>query len=351
MSWIGIPAKVTLLFFGEWPVTGKQFERKMARWSHFTPAHLQVVMTSLREAGMIPAGGRGPHAPELGFENVAYALLGASTAGTASEASHAAATYYRLHAFGPPFEGHPSLGSALTAILTDGDRARRVLSLEIITSWPKAIIRMRGSTTDCVYGYDAVEAARDAGFRTTPVYASVTFKGGVLHQLHIDMTTPPLDPEMEALMHRRTILAASALVPMTWFVGCAADASVKLAQAKSYAQVLTNALAAAGQAFLASSTVTPDQSKLVIEILKSIDTANAALQAAVAATDARGVAEQIVAAATRLTPLVEPFAGAAGPYIPLAVSVLAAFVASLPPPPAAPAEPPPALRALALKRR
>jgi hypothetical protein len=129
--------------------------------------------------------------------------------------------------------------------------------------------------------------------------------------------------------------------------GASGSASVTLAQAKAYADDLINALSAAAQSYLAAPSAA--NKALVTSIVTDLQQAKVAIDAATAESDARGIALQIVALAQQLVPLVVPFLGPAGPYVPLAIAVIQAFIASLPPPPAAPPAPPAALHEMGLR--
>lgn len=138
-------------------------------------------------------------------------------------------------------------------------------------------------------------------------------------------------------------VAALALVP-----GCTMPAgATTLQMAQTYGDDLVAALLAAASTYQAS----PNPSPIVASVVADLQTAKKALDSATLASDARGVVLQIIAAAQTILPMLTPFLAAAGPYVPLAIAVLQAFVAALPPPPATPPTPPAALHAVAERYR
>lgn len=139
-------------------------------------------------------------------------------------------------------------------------------------------------------------------------------------------------------------VAALALVP-----GCATGTAgaTTLQMAQTYGDDLVAALLAAASTYQAA----PNPSPIIASVVADLQTAKTALDNATLASDARGVVLQIIAAVQTILPMLTPFLAAAGPYVPLAIAVLQAFVAALPPPPSAPATPPAALHAVAEKYR
>lgn len=155
-------------------------------------------------------------------------------------------------------------------------------------------------------------------------------------------------------MNRRTLLSAIALAaPLPFLATCGLVPTAtggNLDQAKAYGADLANALSAGAAVFLAGPPVpTAEQAALVNAAVADIQAANAALAAATAQSTARGIVDQLLAAALKLSPLVMAALGAAGPYIPLAIAVLQAFAAAVPPPVEVPPVPPAALHRAALK--
>lgn len=156
-------------------------------------------------------------------------------------------------------------------------------------------------------------------------------------------------------MNRRTLLSATALtLPMAMLSACGLigtpAGATNLQMAQVYADDLADAVSAAAQIYLAGPPA-PDaaQAALVSGLIADLQTARRALDAATAASDARGIAKQLLTAALNLSPMITALLGPAAGYIPLAIGVVQAFIDSLPPPPAAPVTPPAALHRAALK--
>lgn len=142
------------------------------------------------------------------------------------------------------------------------------------------------------------------------------------------------------LTRRDTFIALFAPVFLTDCSGL--NGATTLATAKMYGDDLADALTAAAQEFVINPQSTMDQKALVQQLTVAIQTAKTTLDAAVAQSDATGAVNQIITAANSLYPLVAPYLGSAGLYVPLALDVLRTFVNSLPPPTTSP--PPAALQ-------
>lgn len=145
---------------------------------------------------------------------------------------------------------------------------------------------------------------------------------------------------------RRAALTSAGLTAFAIALfGCTAANSGGFEQAKAYLDAGANATIAAGQQFLVGPPAPSAASKALVE--QGI----AALQQVLAAVDVQTAptgswkadATQALAFIQQLSPLVAGFLGAAGAYLPLAVAVVTAFIASLPPPTTAPVVPPAAL--------
>lgn len=136
-------------------------------------------------------------------------------------------------------------------------------------------------------------------------------------------------------MNRRALLLAC---PAMLF-GCAQGTSgaTTLASAQAWAAALASALGAAAAAYTGPSA------GQVAQIAGDLRTAAAAFQSLGDVSTARSAALSIIALAQQLSPLVASVIGQAGQYVPIALAILAAFTAALPPPAGAPAAPPAAM--------
>jgi hypothetical protein len=148
-------------------------------------------------------------------------------------------------------------------------------------------------------------------------------------------------------MLRRQFLPLPLFLAVTACSTGGAASQITLVQVQAYSDDLINALAAAAQAYGADPNAT--QVVLVDQIVEDLQQAKLAIDSAQSETDARAIALEVVSFVQQLLPIVTPFLGAAGPYVPLAVAVLQAFVTSLPVPPNTPVQPPAELHRLALK--
>lgn len=147
-------------------------------------------------------------------------------------------------------------------------------------------------------------------------------------------------------MLRRNLLLASALAP-AFLIGCASTTSptVSLQMVQAYVSDLVNAVSAAAQAYLAGSS--ESNSPLVSSIVSELQTLNTTIQGLTDPTSVKSAALEVLAAVQQIGPFIAPFLGPAGPFIPLAVAVVEAFVQSLPAPSEAPPQPPAALHRMA----
>jgi hypothetical protein len=138
-------------------------------------------------------------------------------------------------------------------------------------------------------------------------------------------------------MNRRHLLAASPALLLLG--GCPAGTSqaTTLQQAQLWTAALASALAAAAAAY------TGPNAAQVAQIAGDLRTAAAAFQTLGDVATARSAALSVIALAQQLSPLVAPALGQAGQYVPVALAILSAFTAALPPPAGAPASPPAAM--------
>jgi hypothetical protein len=100
---------------------------------------------------------------------------------------------------------------------------------------------------------------------------------------------------------------------------------------------------------LVSPNATPAISVIVTEAEQGLKTLKDSFDQATAATDAKGIALQVLSQLNGLLPIVTPFLPPGVPIlISLGVSIVQAFVMALPAPPNTPPVPPPALHRAAL---
>jgi hypothetical protein len=122
-------------------------------------------------------------------------------------------------------------------------------------------------------------------------------------------------------------------------------------QAKAYADSGIGAVLAASEAYL-NGPPAPDPAvaAMVRTAMNDLVQLRQTLNGVAAPTqDWKADALQALAIMQQLNPIVAPFLGPAGPFLPLANAVVSAFIQSLPPPQNAPATPPAALQAKSLE--
>lgn len=154
---------------------------------------------------------------------------------------------------------------------------------------------------------------------------------------------------------RRLLLSAAPLAPLA-LLGCATTSSgVTLDMAKLYLDDTVNALLAAASVYqVGPPTPTPENWALVQDITSSLETLRDSFDKVQVASDARGIALQILPLLNSLLPIVAVFLPAGLPaLIALGIAVITAFIQSLPAPTNAPPEPPAALHdaSATIKRR
>jgi hypothetical protein len=138
-------------------------------------------------------------------------------------------------------------------------------------------------------------------------------------------------------MNRRALLLASPALLLLGGCPSGTQGAVQLQQAQAWASALASALGAAAAAYTGPSA------GQVAQIAGDLRTTAAAFQSLGDVSTARSAALSIIALAQQLSPLVAPVIGPAGQYVPIALAILAAFTAALPPPAGAPAAPPAAM--------
>jgi len=117
----------------------REFEHFIAKEAGLLPSEVDHRMRPLRESGLIPMGGRGPHAPNIECVHVGLMLLNlvSRRAADAFEVGeHAASLLIQKREDGRPFLGRKSGGpidlhSVLTHLLEDEGSAKVCRRLEI----------------------------------------------------------------------------------------------------------------------------------------------------------------------------------------------------------------------------
>lgn len=154
-------------------------------------------------------------------------------------------------------------------------------------------------------------------------------------------------------MNRRTLVSSIGLLAVTGLAACGntATATTNLEMVKTYVDDGVDALTAAAQVYLASSTAPETTKNTVQQIMNAMASARVAFDKITVPADARSAALEILGFINQLTPLLTPQLGSAAPYIPLVIAVIGAFVNQLPPPASATTTPPAALHRMAMSAR
>jgi len=109
------------------------------------PSDVEQRARLLREAGLLPQGGRGRASPPVVARDVATLLVGLGSTGKAVEVVSVVEAYLALVPSGPnPFARAPNFGTALTVIFEDAQVLGLVDRVEMCRSWPEASIVFRG---------------------------------------------------------------------------------------------------------------------------------------------------------------------------------------------------------------
>jgi len=138
---------------------------------------------------------------------------------------------------------------------------------------------------------------------------------------------------------RRVLLSTVPVLFTSALVACApgTPGAVSLENTKLWITTVSNALSAAASAY------TGPQMEEVQTIVRQLAQAATEFAALGDVSTARSAALSIAAMIGKLAPMLTEQLGAAAMYVPIAVAVISAFVAALPPPVGAPAVPPPEL--------
>ncbi|MBK1839966.1 hypothetical protein JHL17_21400 [Azospirillum sp. YIM B02556] len=154
----------------------------MTTLANWPASDLDVRTRQLRERDMLPKGGRGLHAPDIGPDHAATILIAMASASKAVDAGVRVLDYWGL-ASAAIVDG---LGAAtfhdgLTAVLSDPALANRVDHVRVCRSWPEARISIQGA--ELVYRNPC------APIDKSHVREDLTFDGALIHQLAIVLKT------------------------------------------------------------------------------------------------------------------------------------------------------------------
>lgn len=165
----------------------REFESSLIGLSPWRPSEIDQRTRGLRDAGMLPVGGRGLNAPDIEPQHAAAILLSLAASDRAPDAVDAARTRLEM----VPVEGKSpaatqNFATALAAILSDPDYKLKVKRVVVCRTWPEASIEYRGT-----HGKREFVTYRPADFPKQgygfAARVDTTLDGGLLHQLAIDL--------------------------------------------------------------------------------------------------------------------------------------------------------------------
>jgi len=179
-------------YSGKVPMRARQFEKQLARllldqqpWS---ASEIDQRTRGLREAGLLPVGGRGLNAPDITSRHAALILISLAATNRAVQTADAARAYASMEPVNPdaPFAGQTMFADALGAILNDPYLELEVSTVVICRTWQEAIIKFRrgGREQSTVYRPPGTLEFDSYSVR---VREDVTLGGGILQQLAIDL--------------------------------------------------------------------------------------------------------------------------------------------------------------------
>lgn len=159
-------------------------------YSPFGETRADQVVRSLRLAGLVPVGGRGPSAVKIEALHAAHVLLGLNSA-TAADASTAALAWGNIRPrerLPSPFGKCNTLLEFLEHALSGASQADSIESVLINIDWPEAVARFRKSKREVTFGDS--ETSRRIGFRTYPIRRLCSFSGSIFSQLVLELERP-----------------------------------------------------------------------------------------------------------------------------------------------------------------
>jgi hypothetical protein len=165
-------------------MTGKELERLLSTHTPRSAAELDGIGRALRDAGLVPSGARGPHAPDFNADHVAAFLIAAAATPIIAEAATTAKTYAALKSLRTPFAKAKTFGEALAAALIDIHNARDVDAVELNRTWPCASIRIKNGR-EFVYGH--VSRNDRAGIVVYPFHEVTRITTGLLSMVALEI--------------------------------------------------------------------------------------------------------------------------------------------------------------------
>lgn len=167
----------------------REFEKLLALLDPkpWTASEIDQRTRGLRDAGLLPVGGRGLNAPHITAQHAALILISLAATNSAVETVEAVPAYASMEAVGPDtlFSGQVMFADALGGILADRYGMMEILEVFICRTWPEAKIKYQrgGRERKTVYrppGSPKIKSVNRVG-------VGVTLGGGILQQLALDL--------------------------------------------------------------------------------------------------------------------------------------------------------------------
>ncbi|WP_341991848.1 hypothetical protein [Azorhizobium sp. AG788] len=177
----------------------RELELLLPSLSGRTSADLDLRFRELRKLRMLPTGGRGRHAPEIGAEHVATILIAVAGASKAIDAAYAVTRFAGLGEVGSAGE---TFAEALTDILDSEELARVVKSVRLCHSHTFAEIEYDGGRPARRFFQEEDIAKMEKGLGTVEGFAGASIMdqtvigGAVIHQLSIDLNEDDEEGEL-----------------------------------------------------------------------------------------------------------------------------------------------------------
>ena len=166
-----------------------QLNKKIADLTGISKHTIDRIGVNLNKSGILKAGGRGRHAPDMGPEElktIILAMLGAESTGRVFE------TVLKLHAM--ESGENDNFGDILLGICSDINKASEVMQISVLRNYPQATIYWKDESGKRIGKMQDFKAATDKEQPGMRVVA--TLSGAVLIEL-VKLVYKPEPPARE----------------------------------------------------------------------------------------------------------------------------------------------------------
>lgn len=169
----------------------REFEVGLASMGPWTRSALDQCTRQLREAGLLPVGGRGPHAPDIDAEHAAAILIALGATDQASGMHLVVSVYSGLEIVGgrTDFLGNRRFGETFAKILKDPEGRYRITEVRINRTWPEVEILRAGGGGELVIETYRRSDAPETGYGRA-AHVECVLNGSLLSQAALDITQP-----------------------------------------------------------------------------------------------------------------------------------------------------------------